>query len=60
MKVFYCLKTIVFNFSGHGFFDLLAYKLYMTGYLEDYELPTEEIKKALSSEEMPKIIESQF
>ncbi len=53
-------KTIVFNFSGHGFFDLLAYKLYMTGDLEDYELPTEEIKKALSSEEMPKIIESQF
>ncbi|MFX1408739.1 MAG: TrpB-like pyridoxal phosphate-dependent enzyme [Promethearchaeota archaeon] len=53
-------KTIVFNFSGHGFFDLLAYKLYMTGDLEDYELPTEEIQKALSSEEMPKINESQF
>lgn len=32
----------------------------MTGDLEDYELPTEEIKKALSSEEIPKIIESQF
>ena len=53
-------KTIVFNFSGHGFFDLLAYKLYMTGDLEDYELPTEEIQKALSSEEMPKIDESQM
>jgi tryptophan synthase beta chain len=53
-------KTIVFNFSGHGFFDLLAYKLYMSGDLEDYELPTEEIQKALSSEEMPKIDESQI
>ncbi|MFX1257434.1 MAG: TrpB-like pyridoxal phosphate-dependent enzyme [Promethearchaeota archaeon] len=53
-------KVIVFNFSGHGFFDLLAYKEYMTGDLKDYELPTEEIRKALSSPEMPKIDESQF
>ncbi|MBA7646772.1 Tryptophan synthase beta chain [subsurface metagenome] len=53
-------KVILFNFSGHGFFDLLAYKTYMTGDLEDYELPTEEIQRALASEEMPKIDESQF
>lgn len=53
-------KVILFNFSGHGFFDLLAYKNYMTGDLENYELPTEEIQKALASEEMPKIDESQF
>ncbi|MFX1366597.1 MAG: TrpB-like pyridoxal phosphate-dependent enzyme [Promethearchaeota archaeon] len=53
-------KVIIFNFSGHGFFDLLAYKEYMDGNLVDYELPSEEIKKALDSIEMPKIDETQF
>jgi tryptophan synthase beta chain len=53
-------KVIVFNFSGHGFFDLLAYKKYMTGELMEYELPTEDIQKALASEEMPVIDETQF
>lgn len=53
-------KVIVFNFSGHGFFDLLAYKEYMDGNLVDFELPSEEIKKALDSIEMPNIDESQF
>lgn len=53
-------KVILFNFSGHGFFDLLAFKEYMTGDLKDYELPTEDIQKALSSSEMPNIDESQF
>jgi hypothetical protein len=32
----------------------------MTGDLEDYELPTIDIQKALASDEMPKIDESQF
>jgi len=53
-------KVILFNFSGHGFFDLLAYKEYMTGDLKDYELPTAEIEKALASPEMPNIDESTF
>jgi len=53
-------KTILFNFSGHGFFDLLAYKEYMTGALENYELPIKEIERALSAEDMPKIDESSF
>lgn len=53
-------KTILFNFSGHGFFDLLAYKEYMDGALKDYEMPTEEIEKALSAEDMPKINEAFF
>ena len=53
-------KVILFNLSGHGYFDLLAYKEYMTGDLQDYELPDEEIRKALDSPEMPKIDESQF
>ena len=30
-------KTIVFNFSGHGHFDLAAYDAYFTGKLQDYE-----------------------
>jgi len=53
-------KVILFNLSGHGFFDLLAYEKYMKGELKEYELPTEQIKKSLSSQEMPEIDESQF
>lgn len=53
-------KVIVFNFSGHGYFDLLAYKEYMAGNLEDYELPSVEIENALSSTDMPIIDETQF
>ena len=53
-------KVIVFNFSGHGYFDLLAYKEYMAGNLEDFELPSVEIEKALSSTDMPIIDETQF
>lgn len=30
-------KTIFFNLSGHGDFDLAAYESYFTGKLEDYE-----------------------
>ncbi len=53
-------KVILFNLSGHGFFDLLAYEKYMNGELVDYELPTNQIQNSLMSEEMPKIDESQF
>ncbi|MFX1420161.1 MAG: TrpB-like pyridoxal phosphate-dependent enzyme [Promethearchaeota archaeon] len=53
-------KVILFNLSGHGFFDLLAYKKYMKGELEEYELPKDQIQKSLASEEMPKIDETQF
>ena len=53
-------KVILFNLSGHGFFDLLAYEKYMNGELVDYELPTSQIQNSLKSEEMPKIDESQF
>ena len=53
-------KVILFNLSGHGYLDLLAYKTYMNGELVDYELPNDEIKKALASNEMSIIDESQF
>ncbi len=40
-------KVIVFNFSGHGHFDLAAYDAYFSNKLEDYEYPEEKIKEAL-------------
>ncbi len=40
-------KVIVFNFSGHGHFDLAAYDAYFSQKLEDYEYPEEKIKEAL-------------
>ncbi len=41
-------KTILFNFSGHGFFDLSSYEKYLAGELVDYEYPEEKIKEALA------------
>lgn len=46
-------KTIVFNLSGHGHFDLAAYDAYLAGDLADYELPEEEVQKALA--ELPEV-----
>ena len=40
-------KVIVFNFSGHGHFDLGAYDAYLSGKIKDFEYPEEEIKEAL-------------
>ncbi|GAB4324289.1 MAG: TrpB-like pyridoxal phosphate-dependent enzyme [Promethearchaeota archaeon] len=51
-------KVILFNFSGHGFFDLMAYEQYLAGKLEDYEYPDHEIQEALTH--LPKVDESQF
>ena len=46
-------KCIVIAYSGHGHFDLAAYDAYHNGQLTDYELPQEEIDKALA--ELPEI-----
>jgi len=46
-------KCIVFNYSGHGHFDLAAYDAYLEGKLEDFEYPDEVLRKAL--EELPKV-----
>jgi len=46
-------KTIFFANSGHGHFDLAAYDAYYQGKLKDFELPGEELKKALKS--LPRI-----
>jgi tryptophan synthase beta chain len=48
-------KVILFNWSGHGIIDLAAYDAYLSGKLEDYVLPDEEIKKLIKElEKFPK------
>jgi tryptophan synthase beta chain len=48
-------KTILFNLSGHGHFDLGAYDAYLAGKLEDLALADEEIQRALEAiEPLPK------
>ena len=41
-------RTILFNLSGHGHFDMSAYTDYLAGKLRKYEYPDEEIAVALS------------
>ena len=40
-------KVILMNWSGHGIIDLAAYDAYLSGKLEDYVLPDDEIKELL-------------
>jgi len=42
-------EVIVFNYSGHGHFDLAAYDAYLGGKLQDFAYPQEEIEEALST-----------
>jgi tryptophan synthase beta chain len=46
-------KTILFNCSGHGHFDMSAYEAYLAGKLHDYEYPQEKIEQALK--DLPKV-----
>ncbi len=46
-------KTIFFNLSGHGHFDMASYDKYFSGELEDYEYPQQAIDEALHN--LPKI-----
>ena len=41
-------KTILFNLSGHGLIDMVAYRQYMDGQLSNYEVPQSEIDKNLA------------
>ena len=41
-------RTILFNLSGHGHFDMQAYIDYQAGKLENYDYPEEEIAMALA------------
>ena len=46
-------KVILFNFSGHGHFDMAAYDAYLSGGLQDYALSTEAVEAALL--ELPEV-----
>ena len=49
-------KTILFNLSGHGHFDMAAYDAYFAGKLKDHALPEENIKQALDMiKDLPQI-----
>jgi tryptophan synthase beta chain len=40
-------RTLLFNLSGHGHFDMSAYDRYFAGELTDYDYPEEAIKESL-------------
>jgi tryptophan synthase beta chain len=42
-------KTILFNLSGHGHFDLAAYEKYLAGSLEDFEYQPVERKEPVAA-----------
>ncbi len=42
-------KTLLFNLSGHGHFDMASYDRFFKGELEDYEYPEEAIKASLAN-----------
>lgn len=46
-------RTILFNFSGHGHFDMAAYDAYLAGQLVDYDYPADKVAEALKS--LPKV-----
>jgi tryptophan synthase beta chain len=46
-------RTILFNLSGHGHFDMAAYDAYFAGQLEDYAYPESAIEAAL--EHLPQV-----
>jgi tryptophan synthase beta chain len=42
-------RVILFNLSGHGYFDLASYESYLGGKLQDYDYPSEAIQAAMAS-----------
>ncbi len=41
-------KTLLFNLSGHGHFDMSSYDRFLAGELRDYDYPEEAIKESLA------------
>ena len=39
-------RTILFNLCGHGHFDMAAYDDHLSGRMQDYELPQEELNRS--------------
>lgn len=50
-------KTILFNLSGHGNFDMQAYEDYFAGKVTDHQLTVEEIEASLAKLNTPIIAE---
>jgi tryptophan synthase beta chain len=46
-------KTILFNLSGHGYFDMVAYQDYFNGKLSNHELTDEQLYSALRALDTP-------
>ncbi len=46
-------RVILFNFSGHGHFDMGAYESYFAGKLANYEYPAERVQEALK--DLPRV-----
>ena len=46
-------KTLFFNLSGHGHFDMASYDKYFAGELEDYDYPAAAVQEALKR--LPKV-----
>ena len=42
-------KTILFNLSGHGYFDMTAYDNYLAGKLHDFAYPEAKVREAMKS-----------
>ena len=40
-------RVILFNLSGHGHFDMMAYQQYLAGQLQDFEYPSKAIEEAM-------------
>ncbi len=46
-------KTILFNLTGHGHFDMSSYDRYFSGQLENYDYPAEAVAESLAH--LPKV-----
>ena len=42
-------RVILFNLSGHGYFDMTAYDNYLSGKLQDFAYPAERVREAMKS-----------
>ncbi len=42
-------KVILFNLSGHGYFDMTAYDNYLAGKLQDFAYPAEKVAEAMKA-----------
>jgi tryptophan synthase beta chain len=47
-------RTILFNLSGHGYFDMAAYDSYFAGKLQDYAYPQEAV--AAAQQRLPQVV----